>query len=40
MGYEITFIVVAGLIGLYFAKREKQMSHLVGLKALVLLLFL
>ncbi|MCE7785806.1 hypothetical protein [Staphylococcus xylosus] len=26
MGYEITFIVVAGLIGLYFAKREKQMS--------------
>ncbi|MCE5001296.1 hypothetical protein [Staphylococcus pseudoxylosus] len=26
MGYAITFIVVAGLIGLYFAKREKQMS--------------
>ena len=26
MGYEITFIVVAGLIGLYFAKRDKQMS--------------
>ncbi|MEB8100714.1 hypothetical protein [Staphylococcus xylosus] len=26
MGYEITFIVVAGLIELYFAKRDKQMS--------------
>lgn len=26
MGYAITFIVVAGLIGLYFAKREKKMS--------------
>lgn len=26
MGYAITFIVVAGLIGLYFAKREKQIS--------------
>ncbi|MDW8545920.1 hypothetical protein [Staphylococcus pseudoxylosus] len=24
MGYAITFIVVAGLIGLYFAKREKM----------------
>ncbi|MGD6885111.1 hypothetical protein [Staphylococcus shinii] len=26
MGYAITFIIVAVLIGLYFAKREKQMS--------------
>lgn len=26
MGQAITFIVVAELIGLYFAKREKQMS--------------
>ncbi|MGK3149794.1 hypothetical protein VQE80_05015 [Staphylococcus shinii] len=26
MGYAITFIIVAVLIGLYFTKREKQMS--------------